>query len=113
MRKSYSEIATWEDKLEDLQAISNHGVSFGKTDEGQWYCDAGFEIKDGAILGTAVAFGDTHEEAVDNLWKKITNLPKNQYLVLDAMHPSRRAFKWIDRPFPFFIPVDESSPQYE
>lgn len=107
MTQSYSEVATWKDKIEDLEAIggSSGGPSFGKTDEGLWYCSAGFEIKEGAGLTGAVAFGNSVKEAVEKLWEKITTLPPTQYLVRDAFTKKRFAFRWDGRHM--FVPVDE------
>ena len=77
-----------------LDALS--GVSIRLTDNNNISAafDKVVEIKSGSVLTAAVGFGDTPEEAIEELFSKCTNLSYNETLVLDAMNENKKEYKW-------------------
>jgi hypothetical protein len=97
---------TLEEKLARLREIAHTEVLM--RDNGTWYVQAyGRETqrRGSGILAGTYGDGRTPEEAVENDWEQIANLPPDRYVVLDAMSPKRRHVRWggagwIDLPVP-------------
>lgn len=63
---------------------------------GRWSCgQPGVEIADGHTLAGAGGFGDAPEKAIEERWAAmVDDLPEKKWIVVDAMKPTRRAFRW-------------------
>jgi hypothetical protein len=62
---------------------------------GDWYVSLrGVEIGGDGMLRSPASRASTPEAAVVDAWLSMTNLTQGQYLVLNAMLPTRRAVRW-------------------
>ena len=89
---------TWEQKFEAIQALHPLGcteVTLHMRKPGDWYMSIPrVEIKKGPILASAGESGNGVVECVRNTWNTITNLPANEYLVINSFGDKRKAVKW-------------------
>ena len=83
---------TLTDKYEALSALTD--ICLKRSGNGRWYVSWSVEIKEGGLLTSVTEWSDTIEGAINDLWLRVTTLPPNQCLVIDAMKPSRRQFRW-------------------
>lgn len=85
---------TWEEKFEGLQLLHSD-ISLRMRVPGNWFVShVGVEIKDGGILGGVCGNGSIPQEAVEDHWKRMTELKPGQYIVLDAYKDTRHVVKW-------------------
>lgn len=54
----------------------------------------GVEILDGCVLRGVGGDGASPEEAIAGAWRSLTALKAHEYLVVGAMTPERRAYRW-------------------
>lgn len=88
---------TFKQKAQALDALCEGELSLHLDCHGNWYTGLGHvEIKDGSCLqSTTGDHASTPQEALENTWKLVTNLPNKQYLVRNAYDKKkRRAFRW-------------------
>jgi hypothetical protein len=90
---------TYEQKFLALQSLLGFpgDASLHMRGMGNWYVSLPrVDIKDGGCLSSVGSTGKTPAEAIEKTWLALTeNLPKDQYIVLDASDPKkRRAVRW-------------------
>jgi hypothetical protein len=61
---------------------------------GDWYVNQDVEVKDGGILIGTYGNGATPEEAIEDHWRVLTEIPRGHYLVVRAFDNLRRAVRW-------------------
>jgi hypothetical protein len=86
---------TWEEKLSALQVLCDTSLRMRKP--GDWYVSAtGREIggDDTGMLTGLYGNGPTPQAAVEDDWKQMTELPVRRYIVIGAMGPNRKHFRW-------------------
>ncbi len=70
---------------------------------GSWYVSTpGVEIGGDGLLSSSPTDGKNPDDAVRDLWKQLTDLKPNQFIVINAMTAKRRelvwnGFMWADR----------------
>lgn len=82
-----------EQKLQAIQALAPaklEMVSFGNFRIKQH----DVEIKFGDFLKGCGGTGATVELAIENHWNTLTNLPSDQYIVVNAYQGRRQAIRW-------------------
>lgn len=85
---------TWEQKFAAILALAPDACLRMRC-SGDWYVSNGhIEIKDGCGLVSPTERGRTPEDAVEQHWGRLTNLPSDQCLVLDAYNDKRRQVRW-------------------
>lgn len=92
---------TFEQKVAAIHSLENLGNSLiwrfnthGAAPRGDWYVyGEKVEKTDGAIIGGAMGYGATPEEALNDLWDKLTTYKEDQRVVIDAF-AGRRAVRW-------------------
>ena len=85
----------WQQKLSAVQALcGTFNVAVRMRNPGDWYVNDCTEIKDGSILRGEYGNGATPEQAVEDHWDILTNLPHEQYIVVRAAREDRRAVRW-------------------
>ena len=82
----------WEQKLEALNALAECSLKMRKP--GDWYVGHSVEVKVGAILEGRYGNGETPQDAVEDSWRKLTELNPGEYLVTRAYSGSRKAVRW-------------------
>lgn len=79
-----------------LAALSPHtgGFAIYLRNRGDWYATCkGVEVGNGKFLSGTCSSGKTPEEAVDDLWRQLTDIGES-WLVINAMSPKRYAVRW-------------------
>jgi len=84
----------WKDKIMILKQLGEVSLHMRKL--GDWYVSHSYvEVKDGNILCSKYGRGATPQEAVEDHWKKLTELEFNQYIVIHAYdREKRQAYVW-------------------
>lgn len=84
----------WEQKLQALNALAECNVKMRKP--GDWYVCHSAELKTcgAGVLRGEYGNGASPEEAVNNHWSKLTELPDSDYIVIGAFTQNRKAFIW-------------------
>jgi hypothetical protein len=59
-----------------------------------WYVYQSVEIKKGGVLCSVSGNGNTPEEAIEDHWRKLTELKMGEYVIVCAGTPNRKAVKW-------------------
>lgn len=88
---------TTNEKFQAMRALLDDemNASVRMTVDGDWYVKLpGLEIRKGGLLGGLSEFESNIVDAINAAWKRLTTLPAGQYIVIDAMKPSRRAYRW-------------------
>ena len=86
-------VMDYQQKLEALNAIGHATVHMRNLSN--WYCSiSGAEIKRGSILSSPTSASLTPEAAIEAAWEAYTNLPPDQYIVLNAMKETRCGYRW-------------------
>lgn len=83
---------TWEEKLSALQALDSD-ASVRMRGPGNWYVSWRPSVKQDCFLVGEYGNGNSPQAAVEDHWNKLTNLPADQYLVLDN-YRGRRSVRW-------------------
>lgn len=86
-------IMTWEQMFEACKALEAN-ICLRMRQPGDWYVEQSIEIKDGPFLGSIFGNGTMPQEAVEDHWRKLTELKPEQYIVINARKDSRQAVKW-------------------
>lgn len=81
----------WQQKAAACAALADFSVRI--RDVGNWYVSHRVDVKDGCCLVGRYGNGATPQEAIEDHWKRITNLDANQYLVANTT-TNRRAVIW-------------------
>lgn len=90
----------WQQKAAALAALCELRIKFRPAEwriggPEPWYVEQQIEVKDGSILCGTYGNGFTPEEAILDHWQKlVTDLPRDQYLVVRAYRDERRAVRW-------------------
>jgi len=69
-------------------------ISLNMRDDGNWYVNSRLEIKDHSVLVSISSNGETPQQAIQDFWSNITNIPKDQYIVVSAYGNGRKAVRW-------------------
>lgn len=86
----------WQEKAAALNALAP--ISLLMRDVGDWYVQQATEIK--VMLRSDVpegkhGNGGTPVEAIEDHWRRLTDLPRGKYVVVHAGDPARRqAVRW-------------------
>lgn len=90
-------ILTLSQKMIALNCLNPCSITYSTlTPADPWRCSVeGLEIEEKSILRSVYGIGPSPEEAVNNLWDKLTdNLDANSFIVIDAYKPTRRQYVW-------------------
>lgn len=64
---------------------------------GDWYVSLpGLERSMNSMLMSLGDSGRTPEEAIEHTWAQLTNIPFDSYIVIGAMGPHRKHYRWND-----------------
>lgn len=87
---------TWEQKAEAMDALAPFTFKIvPRHGGGGWCASVSAEVKSGPILSSGNGHGKSVETAVLALWQGlVTDLKAEDYLVINAMGPNRRAVRW-------------------
>ena len=83
---------TWEQKFQALQSIADICLHMRKP--GDWYVSMKAEIHEAFFLVSSYGKGTTPQEAIEDHWRKFSNLPYDNYVVVKAGTPERKALRW-------------------
>lgn len=83
---------TYEQKLYALMKLAPCELIM--RNPGNWYVSQRVEVKTGSCLTGKYGNGESPETAVLNHWEILTDLPHDQYLVVNAYGENREAFIW-------------------
>lgn len=85
---------TTNEVLKALESLGPVKLEWSSLTE-KWYLTvSGLEIKDGPFLRGICEHRLGRGAAIYAFWNKVTDLPKDQYLVIDAYQTTRRAYRW-------------------
>lgn len=79
---------------EDITLKYRDSNFIGDRDIEPWYTHQPVEIKGKGILRSVSGNGETPEEAINDHWRQVTELPVGEYIVVCAGTPNRKAVKW-------------------
>ena len=83
---------TWEEKLAAMQALAATEIAMRKP--GDWYCHMHAEIGGNGMLCGVISSKATPQDAVEDVWREVSELPTGRYLVMNAHGSNRRAVRW-------------------
>jgi hypothetical protein len=83
---------TWEQKLEAIQALSS-SAQLVMRKSGDWYVHTGVSRGGDGLLASIYDNGSTPQEAVENTFAKLINIPSDRYLVVQDIR-GRRHYRW-------------------
>jgi hypothetical protein len=83
---------TWEQKLAALQAIAPTTLNMRKP--GDWYVSAqGRDVGGDGLLTASYGNGKTPQEAVEDDWRQVAELPFDKYVVVFVRN-TRKHLRW-------------------
>ena len=82
----------WQKKAVAIDALSPIEIRLRK--EGDWYILTRIDIEDDGAYISPCGDGRTPMEAIEDLWKNLTNLKKHQWVVVGACENKPRRFRW-------------------
>lgn len=65
-----------------------------ETTNGRWHIHSRVEIGGDGTLTSILESAPTTWEAIRAFWDRITTLPADRHLVVDAYRPTRREYRW-------------------
>lgn len=86
---------TWEEKLAALQALGDTSLRMRKP--GDWYVSPSSRDvweRGSGVLVSVYGNGSTPQEAVEDDWRKMTELDANCVVVINARGSNRRQVIW-------------------
>lgn len=84
----------WEQKMEAIKSLAGMDTCIKMRRPGDWYVLDRVDIKDGRFIRGGTGNGRTPEEAVNDRWFQLTELSRDQYLVVHAFGDDRKAVRW-------------------
>lgn len=82
----------WQYKFAALNALK--GACLRMREPNNWYVDQPIEVKQGPVLWNDHGSGKCPETAVLDHWTRLTELKPDEYLVINAAAPHRKAVRW-------------------
>jgi hypothetical protein len=83
---------TWEQKFEAIQTLSP-SAKLAMRKPGDWFMHTGIERGGDGMLASVYDNGKTPEEAVENTFAALINIPSDRYLVVQDSR-GRRHYRW-------------------
>lgn len=88
---------TWEQKFAALQALTDTNLRMRKP--GDWYVQAfNRELAGDGLLQSIYGNGKSPEEAVENDWLNVTQIPSDRYIRVKGKNYRWNGFMWAQVP---------------